>query len=1070
MGDPLPDRVRLGDFEIDLRAGEVRSDAGSGRLQEKSLRVLILLIEHSGDLVTRDEIQRRLWPNDTIVDFENGINTAVKRLRQALDDSADNPRYIENIPRRGYRLLVPVEPVRTNGDSEVLQEGAITPAEGQSLLGKKVSHYRVLEVIGGGGMGLVYKAEDLKLGRQVALKFLPPELASDAVALQRFEREARAASSFDHANICTVHAVDEYEGQPFIVMQLLEGETLRDRLARLSADHELLPLNELLSIGVQVCEGLQAAHDKGIVHRDIKPANIFITSGGQAKILDFGLAKLVGTHENQEVAAAFAAQVDGSASVETTLTRTGTAIGTAGYMSPEQVRRDELDARTDIFSFGLVLYEMAAGQRAFTGDTAADVQNAILNDTPTPLRDLNSGIPDALPAVIDKALEKDRNRRYPSASLMRTELLCINADQHVHAPARPKRFGRLLLASCAIAFSIVGALYWYLRSTHKLRAGDTIVIADFENNTSDPAFTEALKFALETELAQTPFIDVLGSDKIHHVLKQVGRSEGEKLTPATALEVCERTNSAAVVAGSIADEGNKFRLSLIARDCQEQRVLATSMVEVKSRDLVVRSLGALGSEIRRKLGEPSSSVRQFNKPLDEATSSSIEALQSFEEGNNARMLSGTVTALPLYEQAVKRDPNFAVALAYLGIMHGNNANGAMEDKYLRRAFDLRNHVTERDRYAIEASYYHLDTGELDKAISIYREWLRNYPRDRMALINFGIANRAIGNDEQAAALFKESIRLDPLELIAYENLIAEYVRLNQPKDALDFYNQAASLKLDVVNLVDQRIDIAFLQNDELTFEQLAREDSYDPHHDCLFLAHRAKADEYHGKFRAAAPIWARFFDIIDPHLACFAWGLEEPAWAEALGGNYKESRKITQRVLRNNREQVDDVNAALALALAGDVDGAESLIKGKFADDRDAQDLWLPTIRAAIGLQKNRPSDAVRELQTISTYEKKFEEGNYMLPTYIHGQAYLANRQATEAAQEFKMILSNPGFTVESLTGSLAYLQLGRAEAMLGDTTAARASYEKFLTLWNNADSDLPIYKQAKTEYTMLHQ
>lgn len=415
-----------------------------------------MLIGRGGETVTREEIQKKLWPNDTVVEWDHSINAAIKKLRQAFGDSADSPQYIETVARRGYRLLVSATPVpchnnngadpkplrRTqvmapNGTAAVVppvpQEASTAcdaappenfverrrPGNG-SLIGKKVSYYRVLEVLGGGGMGMVYKAEDLKAERHVALKFLPDELAWDPIALQRFQREARTASSLDHPNICTIYKVEEHEGQPFLVMPLLQGETLRDRLATMASRHQTIALDELLNVALQICAGLDAAHTRGIIHRDIKPANIFLTLSGQAKILDFGLAKLaMAGKESGSDALYFEtdALLGGAARIsrppaDATLTRQGVALGTAGYMSPEQVRGEKLDARTDIFSFGVVLYEMATGRRAFNRAAPVTVEEAILQDTPMSVRDLNPEIPPRLEAIILRALEKDRERRY----------------------------------------------------------------------------------------------------------------------------------------------------------------------------------------------------------------------------------------------------------------------------------------------------------------------------------------------------------------------------------------------------------------------------------------------------------------------------------------------------------------------------------------------------------------------------------------------------------------------------------------------------------------------------------
>jgi serine/threonine protein kinase len=424
-------RVLFGAFELDLTTGELRSTAtpdpnNKVLLREQVFQVLRMLLEREGKIVTREEIKARLWPNDTVVDFDRSINATIKALRRALGDSADSPRYIETLARRGYRLMVTTEYLES---APRIATGEVTAQESlqsSSFTGKKVSHYRVLDVIGGGGMGMVFKAEDLRLGRLVALKFLPEEFAGDAVALKRFEREAQTASALNHPNICTIYEIEEHEGQPFIAMELLQGDNLRDHLS--ASKQKLLPLPELLGISVQICDGLQAAHDKGIIHRDIKPANIFLCESGTVKILDFGLAKLAGSDvalEKAEAASVTVPKTSSTESLKQALTRTGTAAGTAGYMSPEQVRHEELDTRSDLFSFGLVLYEMACGQRAFTGQTLVDAHDAILHQPPAPTRARNPVLPRSLDLVLAKALEKDRDRRYQSATAMKDDLARI---------------------------------------------------------------------------------------------------------------------------------------------------------------------------------------------------------------------------------------------------------------------------------------------------------------------------------------------------------------------------------------------------------------------------------------------------------------------------------------------------------------------------------------------------------------------------------------------------------------------------------------------------------------------
>jgi serine/threonine protein kinase/dipeptidyl aminopeptidase/acylaminoacyl peptidase len=466
----LPNPARFGAFELNLKAGELCKGTRKILLQEQPFQILLMLLEQRGEVVTRDEIKKRLWPNDTVVEFDHSIHTAIKKLRQALGDSAENPKYIETVARRGYRLLVPVELVDASSVGPRAPATELSSPQASSvagsLIGKRVSHYRVLDILGGGGMGVVYKAEDLKLGRRVALKFLPEELVNDSAAIERFDREARAASALNHPNICTIHQIEEYEGQPFIVMELLEGQTLRELISSAETAPGVpgkrgpLQLETLLDAAVQVAEGLDAAHKKGIIHRDIKPANIFLTTHGQVKILDFGLAKLQESetadlqrqHREQELAQEWNPNL--------TLTRTGTTIGTAGYMSPEQIRGEKLDARTDLFSFGLVLYEAAAGQRAFAGETTPILREAILNQTPTRVRELNPDIPSALERIITKALQKDRDSRYQSAAAMSIDLKLQSEVLRQRNKAGGSKLWRLAFAGVAGVLLATGVGVW----------------------------------------------------------------------------------------------------------------------------------------------------------------------------------------------------------------------------------------------------------------------------------------------------------------------------------------------------------------------------------------------------------------------------------------------------------------------------------------------------------------------------------------------------------------------------------------------------------------------------------
>jgi serine/threonine protein kinase/tetratricopeptide (TPR) repeat protein len=1082
MQNALPIRVQLGAFELDLKAGELRKGAQKIRLQEQPFQILLMLVERSGDLLTR-EIKKKLWPNDTVVEFDHSIHTAINKLRQALGDSADKPRYVETVARRGYRLLVPVECLEsTPGDGPASDEVSGSPdgvaarmqLEAASLIGKKVSHYRVLEVIGGGGMGLVYKAEDLKLGRRVALKFLPEELANDAVALQRFEREAQTASSLNHPNICTIYEVEEHEDQPFIVMELLEGETLRDRLAGAESGAKLIPLDELLEIAIQICDGLEAAHRKNIIHRDIKPANIFLTTSGQVKILDFGLAKLlVGEDEGKVAARPDAPSASALAtSVALALSRTGVAMGTAGYMSPEQVRGEKLDARTDLFSFGLVLYEMATGQRAFTGETAAVVHDAILNNSPVPVRELNSALPAKLVSTIDKALEKDRETRYQSAAEMRVDLEEVRSGKRPPASGSWKWFAA---AALLIAVAVGGWLYWRSRNTLRLTTNDTIILADFTNSTSDSVFDDALNTALRVELEQTPFLNVLDADKVRGTLKLLHHPEDTKLTPELAREVCKRTNARAFVTGSIADAGNHYRIDLQGRDCQSGETLARARVQAPNRNQVVEMLGVAGSQLRREFGEPRASLEEFDKPLHEATSSSLEALQALSEGFRRHMRQGDMAALPYIKQAVELDPNYAFAHAQLGTVYIDLGEAALAAESARKAFELRSRLTQRHRFLIESLYHCFATGDLEKADQTFMQWIQTFPRDPSPRLEFAASLRYEGQHERAAAEAREANRLSP-SVLAYSDLMNAYLSMDRLEAAKAAFEEAKADKLDAGYLAGSRYILAFLQGDEDSMKELLAEAVGKPGTEDSMLELQSATEAYYGRFRKARGFSRHAIDeAIRAKSADSAASYKTgEALREAEVGNATSARRLAMEALGASPSRNRRLDLALVFARIGDTSEAEKLaeeLNEEFPLHTWMQKYQLTTIRAAIELNRNNPARALEILQSAAPYELASTEAfNNLYPAYIRGLAYLQAGQGQQAATEFQKLLDHRGVVQNYVTGALSHLQLGRAQAMMGDEAAARKSYQDFLTLWKDADPDIPVYEQAKAEYAKLQQ
>ncbi len=1075
MKDTLPARARLGAFEVNLQIGELRQGERAILLQEQPFLVLRMLIERDGKIVTREEIKKKFWPNDTVVEFDHSINAAIMKLRRALDEAADGPKYIQTLPRRGYRLLMPVEWI-VDADYFVSETsapvaasaGVLGPPDLGGLTGRTVSHYRVLDIIGGGGMGVVYRAEDLKLGRQVALKFLPEELGSDPRALERFDREARTVSSLDHPNICTIQEFGEHEGRAFMVMQLLKGQTLRDRLA---ASDGPLALDELLDIGIHIGDGLRAAHERGIVHRDIKPANIFITDKGICKILDFGLAKLLERGDEDQVAVRLstppAASPAGSGTSH--ITRTGSAMGTAGYMSPEQVRGEQLDARTDLFSFGLVVYEMAAGRRAFSGDTAEVVHEAILNHPVVSVRELNPVLPRKLVATIDKALEKDRGLRYQSAAEM-----CADLEQVRSGNENPA--GRLWIRIAAIALlatlTTASGLYWRSRNNIKLTDNDTIVLADFTNTTTDPVFDDALNAALRVELEQTPYLNLLALDKVRGTLKETGHPETEKLTPQLARDVCVHTNSKAYVAGSIADHGNHYEIELRGVDCQTGKTFAKTAMEVKNREQVVKILGVAGSDLRGEMGEPQASLRKFDQPLDQATTSSLEALQSFAQSRIIQREKGDAESLPYLQRAVELDPNFAVAYCSLGDANYNlDARGRATENY-KRAFALRDRGSARQRFYVEGSYYALVTGELEETIPIYRKWIQTYPGETAAHNNLSRNFRVLGQYEMAIVEAKESLRIRPKSYVPVDNLMWAYVAINRQDQAKSAFDEALSRGVDVLDLRSMRYLIAFLEGDEAAMREQVAWASGQPGTGQEFLFLQSDEAAYHGRFRHARELanHAIKMSVDGEHLDGWKGFI---ALGEAEVGNFGRAREVGE-ALESMPERDVRLEAAMVLARSGEISEAQKLVddlQQQFPRDTMMQNYMLPTIRAAIEVQKENPTGAIKMLQAAVPYELGTSPswlGN-LYPAYVRGQAYLDAGMSQQAEAEFQKILDHPGIVLDDVTGALAHLQLGRAQAMMGDDVAARKSYKDFLTLWKDADPDIPVYKQAKLEYAKLH-
>ncbi len=1108
MKDTLPTRVRFGVFELDLKAGELREGGRNILLQEQPFRILVMLLEARGEIVTREGVKNKLWPSDTIVEFDHSINAAIKNLRRALGDSADEPKYIETVARRGYRLMVPVERIAVAEDSpcEVVAQvagGGAAVARLQAaapvLIGQTVSHYRVLDIIGGGGMGVVYRAEDLKLGRRVALKFLPQEMATDALTLQRFEREAHTASSLNHPNICTIYEFGEHEGQPFLVMELLQGETLRDRLAA-AAGGKGLPLEELLDIALQVTVGLQAAHEQGIIHRDIKPANIFPTNKGVCKILDFGLAKLLELPEpeadqqqisrgpNSTPTSPKPALVGGlgpparddgwrpATPVESALSRTGLAMGTAGYMSPEQVRGEKLDARSDLFSFGLVLYEMATGRRAFSGETAEIVHDAIVHQPQVPIRDVNSTLPPELEAIINKALEKDRGQRYRSAAEMHADLETVESSKSTIDRRRWRLFAAMLL----IAVVVGGGLYWRSRTSLRLTDKDTIVLADFDNKTGDAVFDGTLRQGLSVQLEQSPFLALLSEGRVNKTLKLMGRPADDRLTPEVTREVCQRTGSKAMLTGSIAGLGSQYVIGLKAVNCNSGDVLAETQERAASKETVLTALDAAAISLRGKLGESLSSVQKYATPLEEATTPSLEALQAYTLGEQEHDVKNDDTAaIPLFQRAASLDPNFAMAYAHLGNSYANLNQTTRAADNARKAYELRERVSEREKFYIDSHYENYVTGNLETNRNTLELWAQTYPRDGVPRDNLGYTYAVLGDYDKILPPLQEAVRLKPDNATIYEDLVSGYVNVNRLSEARATAQDAQAHNLDSPAIHFILYSIDFMQHDAAGMERETAALMGKPGFEDVILGSESDTAAYGGQFAKAWELTRQASDSAQrADKKETAAGFEaEAAVREALVGNMGLARQRAQAALALSSGRDVKAVSAIALGLAGDVPHSTQLaadLAKRFPEDTIVQFDYLPMIHAAAAI----PGSANKALEALAP-AAPHELGSILwpwvslYPVYLRGECYLAAHQGSAAASEFQKILDHPNVVSNELIGALARLGLARAYSLdaAKDPAArdkARTAYQNFLTLWKDADPDIPIYKQAKAEYAKL--
>jgi serine/threonine protein kinase/tetratricopeptide (TPR) repeat protein len=946
------------------------------------------------------------------------------------------------------------------------------------MIGQTISRYRIVAKLGGGGMGIVYKAEDTSLGRLVALKFLPNHMADDPQALERFCREARAASALNHPNICTIYEIDAQDGQTFIAMEFMDGATLKHHLGG-----KAQPLDQVIEWATEIADALCAAHSKGIIHRDIKPANIFVTERGHVKVLDFGLAKLMPAGQ-----AANPSETS-TATPPDRLTQPGTAMGTMVYMSPEQVRCEEMDARTDLFSFGVVLYEMVTRVLPFRGESNGVVAEAILNRAPVAPVRLNPDVPPKLEEIISKALEKDRKLRYQSAADIRADLQRLRRDSesvravaetpHVVSKPASKSVRWVLVAVAAIVLIglAMAARLFYPHKVHALTDKDTIVLADFTNSTGDPVFDGTLRQGMMVQLEQSPFLSLISDERIQKTLNLMGQPGDAKLTPAIARELCQRTASAAVLDGSIASLGSQYVLGLRAVDCRTGESIDAEQAQAARKEDVLNALSQVSSRLRGRLGESLATVKEHDTPLVEAATPSLEALKAYSAAFKLHFSSGSTGPQPLYKRAIELDPNFAMAYAMLGHTYGELGESDLSAEYLGKAYALRDHASDAERFFIAVSYALRTTGNLEDARQTAEAWAQAYPRSAQApgLLG-GMVSPVFGKFERSIEESKRSIELDPDLSFSYFNLASSYIYLERLGDAERALQQASERKLDISDSSAIFYQIAFLKSDEAEMQRVVALAQAKSEPDSGLLNQEGFVMAYSGHLQRARAMSLRAVDVAQQsgqreRAAGFEAGA---ALREAFFQNAPAATRSAAAALELSKDREVEYGAAFALALAGDSKRAQTLaddLEKRFPEDTCVKFEYVPEIRALLALNRNDPAKAIELLQIAAPYELGAPRSSFhaiygvLYPIYVRGEAYLALHQGAQAAAEFQKVLDHRGIVSSDPVGAMARLQIGRAYAMSGEQAKAKTAYRDFLGLWREADPDIPVLQQAKAEY-----